>query len=192
MDGSRPAPLPVDLEAIEAPAVRTRTDVVRGPASREPTASCLELWDRNADPVSVVRVGVQSESVTFREYGRTSVFACDNAPGSRENDRRWCGTAYGPLDGGRLRDPRVDLLCTTKDRDTVGFVWIEPGRRTRYVAVSQSEFVEVYEVVAGLPVRVATATGVDPLRHTVGLEVTEHEESGRLLRRYGIDAAVAG
>lgn len=192
MDGSRAAPPTVELQGLDAPPVLARADVVRRPATSARAASCLELWDRDPEPVSVERVGVRSESVTFREHGRQAVFGCDSSRGQREDDRRWCGSAYGVLHEGRLLDPRVDVLCTTEEGDPLGFAWIQPGPGTRFVTVRQPGYVEVHEVVSELPIRVSTTTGIDLSHGAVSVQVTEHGASGRLLRRYRVDAAVAG
>ncbi|MCI0633516.1 MAG: hypothetical protein L0206_06320, partial [Actinobacteria bacterium] len=104
---------------------------------------------------------MSSESVTFRESSGRGVFGCDNGLGPREEDRRWCGGAYGVLYSGRLRDPRLSIGCTTLGGTPMGFVWIEPKPHARYVVVGQPGYAEVYEVTGGLPVRVATTTGVE-------------------------------
>ena len=63
----------------------------------------------------------------------------------------WCGVAFGQLE----RPPPRSTLelggCTTKDGEPLGFAWVEPIRRARYVAVEQDGYVEVYETAGGLP-----------------------------------------
>jgi hypothetical protein len=135
---------------------------------------------------------VYSESVTFRQEFRRGVFGCDNSPGAREEDRRWCSGAYGTLYSGHLRDPRLGLGCSTIDGERMAFVWVEPSSETQYVSVVQPGFTEVYEVAGELPVRIATTSGLnaDPLVATFHL--FEHDATGHLLRRYELNAVPAG
>jgi len=74
----------------------------------------------------------------------------------------------------------------------MGFVWVEPAHEARYVTVQQPGFAEVYEVAGELPVRVATTSGLtaDPLG--ARFDLWEHDATGRLLRRYRLDAVPAG
>ncbi len=74
----------------------------------------------------------------------------------------------------------------------VGFVWVQPGRRARYVSVEQTEYVEVYEVASNLPVRVATRNGVRVEGSRATFDLFEHDANGQLLRKYRLEAAVAG
>lgn len=74
----------------------------------------------------------------------------------------------------------------------MGFAWIQPDPRTRYVALAQRGFVEVYEVAGGLPVRVASTTGVDIERSRATFTVSEHDPQGHLIDTYALDASVAG
>lgn len=196
MDGSSPPALPVELEGVDQPTVLTRVRVVHG-AKRTPettSASCVRErdWGISAAGPSVERVGVSSESVTFVQESRRGVFGCDNSPGAREEDRRWCGGVYGTLYSGHLRDPRLGLLCSTSEGERMGFVWVEPLSETHYVSVAQPGFIEVYEVAGQLPVRVATTSGVtsDPLAAT--FDLLEHGANGHLVRRYELDAVPAG
>ncbi len=196
MDGSPAPDVPVELEGVDEPTVLTLVRVVRAAQRKPETASALCLRGRNwgirAAGSSVERVGVYSESVTFRQESRRGVFGCDNSPGPREEHRRWCGGAYGMLYSGHLRDPRLGLGCSTSDGERMGFVWIEPVPKARYVTVQQPGFAEVYEVAGELPVRIATTSGlnVDPLGATFHL--WEHDAAGRLLRRHRLDAVPAG
>jgi hypothetical protein len=192
MDGSDAISPPVGLEGIED-AVLTKARVVT-PSERAGTASasCLmHEWSVRPAGDSVERVGVTTESVTFREVDNRGVFGCSRSVGPQDSERRWCGLAYGRLHQGRLRDPRLDILCGTT-REPVGFAWVTPGPATRYVAVEQPGFVEVYRVLGELPVRVATVNGVDFERSSAHFDISEHDEQGRLTRRYTLEAAVAG
>lgn len=195
-DGSAVRAVPVELEGVEGSAVLTRVRVVRIPevARHARAAECLHsraagarLWR-----VAVERVGVSARSLTAQEARGRGLVACDDSPGGRETGRPWCGGSYGRLYSGRLRDPRLSVLCSTGDRKPLGLLWVEPQPQTTYVAVEQAGFTEVYEVAAGLPVRVAATAGVDLERSSANLSLSEHDARGRLVRRYELHAAVAG
>jgi hypothetical protein len=192
MDGSRAASPPVELEGIDD-AVLTKVRVVAAHRrSGTASASCLARdWGVLPSGPSVERVGVATESVTFREVDDRGIFGCNRSAGPQESRRRWCGGAYGLLHEGRLGDPRLDILCGTTE-EPVGFVWVTPGPETRYVSVEQPGYVEVYEVAGGIPVRAATVNGVDYERSAAHFDVLEHDAQGRRLREYRLDAAVAG
>jgi hypothetical protein len=138
----------------------------------------------------VRRVGTGIESVTFRDEG--NVYSCDDSLGPRTEDRRWCGGAAGILHGGRLRDPRLDLGCVTHDGTQLASAWVQPRPETRYVVVHEPDYAEVYEVAAALPVRVATSSGAEIQMFRASFEISEHDLSGALVRRYRLEAAVAG
>jgi hypothetical protein len=194
LDGSPVQKPPVQLEGVDSQVVMTRFVVTAAagvvPGSAE--ASCLAGRARGADAIGaiVTRTGVRGESVTMRERG--AVVGCDGTRSARRG-RRWCGGSYGRLSHGRLPDPRLDIAgCRTTAGDPVAFVWIEPRRDAHYVVVSETGYSEAYSVERGLPVRVSTTSGIhsDPLGAT--LVVTEHDASGRLLRRYRLMARPAG
>jgi hypothetical protein len=196
VDGSPARAVPVELEGVEEPTVLTRARVVRVDALERgsPAAACLRGRGRGARPsgLAVERVGVSSASVTLREESGRALIGCDDSPGSREAGRRWCGGAYGRLTADRLRDPRLSILCTTDEGQPIGSAWLQPRPRTRYVAVEQRGFVEVYETSGELPVRVSTTTEVDLERSSADFAISEHDASGVLLRRYELHAVVAG
>ena len=64
------------------------------------------------DAVVVERIGVFGESLTFADAGHTTVYGCDGGT-DPAGERRppWCGSATGRLTGGKLLDPRLDILC---------------------------------------------------------------------------------
>lgn len=196
MDGLPVEEIPVELEGVDGSVVLTKARVVHAAnatwAGR--SASCLRTRDRSvqADSSSIERVGVSTESVTFRDSSGRGVFACDNSLGPREANRRWCGSAYGRLYDGRLRDARLDIGCATQDGTPIGFVWVEPAAKARYLAVEQPKYVEVYEVADDVPVRVATMAGVDIEKSRASFNLSEHSADGRLIRRYRLEAGVAG
>ncbi len=74
----------------------------------------------------------------------------------------------------------------------VAFAWFEVSEKTRFLAVNQVEYVEVYEVAADLPVRVATVTEVVTEEARATFDLSEHDAEGRLLRRERVEAVVAG
>ena len=197
MDGSPVEEMPVELEGVDGSVVLTKVRRVVHAANATwagRSASCLQARDRSVQPdnSSIERVGVSTESVTFREASGRGVFACDDSLGPREANRRWCGSAYGRLHDGRLRDPRLDIGCATQDGKPIGFVWVEPAAKARYLAVEQPKYVEVYEVVDDVPVRVATMAGVDIEKSRASFNLSEHSADGRLIGKYRLEAAVAG
>ncbi len=101
------------------------------------------------------------------------------------------GPLTGKLNSGRLFDPRLDILCGTED-EPVGFVWVQPAKGSQYVSVEQPGYTEVYEIASGLPVRVATVSGVEYERFRASFDLWEHGSDGRLIRKYTLDAVVAG
>lgn len=196
MDGTAARALPVELKGLAAPPVLTDVRIVQvgeiEPGSM--SASCLQR-DWGTDPVGLMveRTGVSGETVTFRDGAGDGLYGCDNSAGPREEDRRWCGGAVGRLYSGHLRDPRLDMGgCTADNRELVGFVWIEPSRDCRYVVVEQPGYAEVYRVAGDLPVRVATTAGVEVEGSRATFDLSEHDAEGRLLRKYRLEAAVAG
>ena len=74
----------------------------------------------------------------------------------------------------------------------MGFAWIEPGPGAKYVVVQQQGYAEVYEVGGGLPVRVTTTSDVEIEGSRATFELSEHYADGRAIRRYRVDARVAG
>jgi hypothetical protein len=189
-------PSAVTLEGIAEDQIATTVNVVDArrvaPATR--AAQCLRrARDHAAVGLLVARVGVNGESVTFRASSGQSLVACDRAAAASEGRHVWCGIAFGRLEHGRLRDPRLDLAgCRNAAADPVAFAWVEPRRATQYVTISQPGFAEVYRVAAGLPVRITTTSGVDQERARTSFRITEHDGEGRLLRAYTLDARVAG
>jgi hypothetical protein len=196
MDGSPARPAPVELENVDTPTVLTAVvveDVVDVQAG-SPAERCLRgpFADSVAAGPVVTRVGANSETVTFRISSGRGLAGCDDSPGARAEDRRWCGIAVGAVPSRRLRDPRLDIGCVTSDGDAIGFVWVEPGARASYVVVSERGYAEVYEVAERVPVRVASTRDVDTTRTRASFDVSEHDRDGRLLQSYRLEAYVAG
>jgi hypothetical protein len=194
VDGSAARPPPVALEDVSGPAIMTKSRVVTDVNANlgSPSAACAEDTRAPRAPVVVVeRIGAASSSVTFAMG--TGLHGCDDSPGPHEGSRHFCGISFGWLHGGRLRDPRLDIAgCRTADGDPMGFVWISPAPATRYVAVRQPGYSEIYEVRSRLPVRIATTTGVDVDAARATFDVSEHDARGSLVRRYTLDSVVAG
>ena len=61
-----------------------------------------------------------------------------------------------------------------------------------WIAVDQGAYAEIYEVIAGMPVRVATARLVDLARARAAFDVTQYDVDGRALVEARLEAAVAG
>jgi hypothetical protein len=195
VDGSPATSLPTELATIGGMTIVTRVEVVPVAelAGDSAAASCVARHgaDVRQGPI-VTRTGVDGESVTFRAASAPGrgLHACDGTD-PREVDHRWCGSAYGRLDGGRLPDPRLDLTCKAPSGEPTAFAWVDPDADARFVAVRQPGFVEVYEVAADLPVRVTTRK-LDLEESGATFEISEHDERGALLRAYTLRARVAG
>jgi hypothetical protein len=138
----------------------------------------------------VARVGATSETLTFRDGH--DLRACDRARQAvAEVGGRWCGVSAGRLDGGRLRDPRLDLCQDRKGRLVAAFGWIEPFGAARWIVVDQSGYKELYRVAGGLPVRVATVRNIDPDTSSAVFVYGQYTADGQLLSRSTLQAAVA-
>jgi hypothetical protein len=194
MDGTRVSHPSVELEDVDAQPVMTKVALADADAIAPGSSAddCVRTRARDAQPIGEVveRIGVSSESVTLRDA--SGLHGCDNSPGPREEDRRWCGGSFGNLYGGHLRDPRLGIGCATADGKLMGFAWVEPEPGARYVAVEQPGYTEVYETAGGLPIRIATVTDVDVEGSRASFRVSEHDAQGKLLKRYVLEAAVAG
>jgi hypothetical protein len=196
VNGTSVRVVPVTLEGIDQPALLTSVSVVDSGEldAGSPAADCVRRRfgkTRAAGPI-VVRVAVSAESVTFREASGIATAGCVDTAGRRPDDRRWCGAAYGTLSSGRLRDPRLDLGCVTAEEEPVASIWVEPSPDTQYVVVLQRGYAEVYEPAGDLPVRVSSTSGVDLSRSQAMFDLREHDAAGGLLRRYRVEASVAG
>ncbi|MBD0348760.1 MAG: hypothetical protein ICV59_06375 [Thermoleophilia bacterium] len=158
--------------------------------SAERLRECLSGTSVRAPSGYVERIGVAGRTLTVRDA--SSVFACDAAARARESAGTWCARAAGRLRRGRLDDPRLTLAnCEDRDGRTVAFAWIEPPRGARWVAVHQDSYTEIYEPAGVLPIRVATATGVDVERSSVRMTVTAYRADGDELDKRELDLRVA-
>jgi hypothetical protein len=194
IDGSDAIGPAFELEGASGQAVLTKARIVRVRDLRAGSlaTACIRAHGGGTGSPGLVveRIGVTGETVTFRDV--SGLRGCDNSAGTREGNRRWCGTVFGRLYGGRLRDPRLNIGCTTSGGGPMGFVWIEPASRARFVVVRQPGFVEVYRPVARLPVRVSSTTELSIEDASATFEISEHDERGRLVREYRVAASVAG
>ena len=196
MDSSAAQSPPVQLHGMPGHVVLTKVHLLRGEPTHPgtPLAACLRWPAVGTHPLDsiVERVGVSGESLTFRDS--TGLFSCDNSPGPREGDRRWCGGSYGELHRGHLRDPRLDVAgCTTEDGAPTAFVWIEPrDPKAHYVVVAQPDYSEAYATAAKLPVRISTTGGIDADPLSATFDISEYDASGERLRRYRLEAFPAG
>jgi hypothetical protein len=158
--------------------------------------SCLFRGDRphvGADALVVERVGVDGESLTFANRGRTGVYACDGGiDPAGERPRPWCGMVFGELVQDRLLDPRLDVLCRTPKGAPLAYVFVEPVAGAHWIGIEQDGYIEVYEVLAGLPVRVASTRNLSAHRARATFAVSEYDVEGRRLLREHLEAAVAG
>ena len=155
-------------------------------------ASCNPGADANR-AVVVERIGVFSESLSFTDTRGTTLYSCDGGDDpSRERAPPWCGRSVGRLLHGSLVDPRLDILCRERNGRPLAYVWIEPVRQAHWIGVNQGAYSELYEVLADLPVRVATNRGIQLGPARARLHVTQYDAHGRPLLRGMVEAAVAG
>jgi hypothetical protein len=191
LDGYQAIAPPVALEGVGRPAIMAKVAVVprRRVAAGSAESECLRGSAEGGGPL-VVRVGAYAASVTVRAPSGRALLACDGVS-RRGADNAWCGRSFGLLRGGRLGDPRLDLACADPEGTPTAFAWIEPSTQTRFVAVEQRGYVEVYAAAGGLPVRIVT-TDVDVSNSSASFDVSEHDRAGRLLGRYRLDATVSG
>jgi len=157
-------------------------------------ADCLSISERAtvpADTPVVERVGVSGRSLTFAS--RTRVFACDGGiDPAGERPAPWCGAVFGELEDGRPADPRLDVLCVDRAYEPLAYAFVDPVPGARWIGVRQDGYVELYEVLGGLPVRIATTCGIDLENDHAAFSVTQYDAEGRELLRGELEAAVAG
>jgi hypothetical protein len=162
VDGSAARAPSVTLDGVSSRQVETKAAALDlRAASTGPVSRCLATTREHVPRSPIVRrVGIAGASVTYRTSSGRALVACDGTDLSADHDQTWCGVALGRMRGEHLLDPRLDFAsCRTQSDVPVAFAWVEPGPRTRYVAVDHEGFVEMYRVVAGLPVRVAVTSG---------------------------------
>jgi hypothetical protein len=179
---------PVPDSVIALGRVLEGTTLGRRFASCRPTGAGI-----GNDAVVVERIGIFGESLTFADSGHTTLYGCDggtDAAGERKPP--WCGNPAGRLFGGKLLDPRLDVLCRDPQGRPLAYAWVEPGPGVRWIGVDQGSYIEIYEALAGLPVRIASARGVEPSRARATFDVTQYDGHGKELIKGKLEAQVAG
>lgn len=145
------------------------------------------------DALVVERIGVFSESLTFADRRHHTVYACDGgADPAGERRPPWCSGSAGRLFEGRLLDPRLDLGCRDPKGRPLAYAWAEPLAGAHWIGVDQGSYTEMYEVLARLPVRIATMRNVHLDRSSAEFEVKQYDVHGRELVSTTLEAAVAG
>jgi hypothetical protein len=157
---------------------------------------CLSQADRAnvaADTPAVERIGVDGESLTFASRDRSVLYACDGGiDPAGERVTRWCHTVVGSVDGGVLLDPRLDVICRDRARRPLAYVFVEPVAAARWIGVHEDGYIELYEVLGDLPVRVATTRGIDTGDARATFDISQYAAGGRELVSGEMEAAVAG
>jgi hypothetical protein len=145
------------------------------------------------DAVVVERIGVFSESLTFADPGRKTVYACDGGTDpTGERKLPWCGSSAGRLFRGKLLDPRLDILCRDRRGRKLAYAWVEPAAGVRWIGVDQGAYTEIYEVLAGLPVRIASTRGIESGRARAAFDVAQYDNHGNEVIEGKLEAQVAG
>jgi hypothetical protein len=170
--------------------------VIRREALGRRLDECLSRGERSSvapDALVIERIGVDSESLTFVTRDRTGLYGCDGGV-DPAGERRlpWCGTVFGELAAGRLLDPRLDVNCRDRKGRPLAYAFVQPVAGAHWIGVEQAGYVEIYEVLGGLPVRIATSDGVAAHEARATFEVTQYDVGGRELVKGPLEAAVAG
>jgi hypothetical protein len=147
----------------------------------------------DGDSLVVERVGVDNESLTFSSPDGAGVYACDGGVDpAGERTLPWCGLVFGERAEGRLLDPRLDVNCRGPDGEPLAYAFVEPVERAHWIGVRRDGYVELHEVLAGLPVRIAKSDGISREHARARFEVEQFDVAGRLLVRGVLEPAVAG
>jgi hypothetical protein len=170
--------------------------ILRRPALGRRLDDCLFPADRAdvaPDAVVIERVSVEGESLTFANRNRTGVYACDGgADPAGERHRPWCGTVFGELGEGRVLDPRLDVNCRARRGAPIAYAFVQPVVGAHWVGVEQGGYVEIYEALGGLPVRIASTRGVGTGDARASFDISQYDIGGRELVKGELEAAVAG
>jgi len=175
-------------------SVVTQTRVVRAAFLGARFADCVS--DRSSFPPTtlvVERIGVFGQSLTFRDRDGQHLHSCDGGfDPTGERPALWCGRSVGRLYDGRLLDPRLDILCRDARGRRLAYAWVVPVAGSHWIGVDQGSYTELYEVAAGLPVRVATRHAIDADAAKATFALTQNGIRGNQLLRGKLEAAVAG
>ncbi len=145
------------------------------------------------DALVVERIGVFGESLTFADPRSRTLYSCDGGMDpAGEHRPPWCSGSAGRLFEGRLLDARLDIACRDPKGRPLAYAWAEPVGGAHWIGVDQGSYTEIYEVLAGLPVRIATARGVDLERSRATFDVAQYDVHGQELVKGKLEAAVAG
>ena len=146
-----------------------------------------------ANAVVVERIGVFSESLTFADRRNKTVYSCDGGTDpAGEHPLPWCSGSAGRLVEGRLLDPRLDVGCRDRKGRPLAYAWVEPAGGAHWIGVDQGEYTEIYEVLGGLPVRIATGRRIQLARSRATFVITQYDTHGKELIKGKIEAGVAG
>src|SRR5256885_13147681 len=141
----------------------------------------------------VERIGVDGESLTVASRDGSMVYACDGGiDPAGERHLPWCHAVVGELDGERVLDPRLDVICRDRRRRPVAYAFVDPVPGAHWIGVRQDGYAEIYEVLAGLPVRVAAVRGIDVQNDTAGVGGTPYDAAGRGAGPGGVGGAAGG
>ncbi|MGH3126861.1 MAG: hypothetical protein ACRDPX_02960, partial [Gaiellaceae bacterium] len=110
---------------MKGTTVATRVRIVRPNAleAGSVAARCLGSSGRAEGPV-VERIDVRGTTVTYLGRGGRAAYACERAGKGSTTVGPWCGRAFGRLENGRLRDPRLDLSCRDEHGEPLAFAWV--------------------------------------------------------------------
>jgi len=197
LDGREPPPLPAALADLDGAAMTiVEVRAVSGGGDRRGRSCERRVEQAKSRSPIVERMAPVGASITFRaESG--GVVACDEIAGTLsasnnpESSTPWCGGSYGRLYDGVLRDPRLDLCWPADGGPLTAFAWINPRPGVRWIVIRDGETRHVYEVAAGLPVRVARKLKAT-VAESASFDVEEYASDGTRLRSYTLDTKVAG
>jgi hypothetical protein len=194
--GGRPEHLLDGQAASQFRPVRDSVITATRMLERFDTGDCLSGIDGEslaAGSTAVERIGVDGRSITFSSRDGTRVYACDGGiDPAGERAPPWCGAVVGERERGRLLDPRLDVICVDKHHHALAYAFVEPVARAHWIGVQRDGYVELYDVVAGFPVRVETTRGIDLENARAAFELVQYDAEGHELVRETLEAAVAG
>ena len=177
-------------------AVVTAARVLRAADVEREVDDCLGgkgVDDVDANEIVVERVGLDSASLTFADRGGDGVYACDGgADAAGERRGRWCAAVFGEQLHGRLLDPRLDVRCRDHKGRALAYAFVDPVHGAHWIGVRQERHVELYEVLGRLPVRIASAGGIDLDGARAAFDLTQYDINGRELTSGEMKAQVAG